>query len=991
MNTPLLAAARLGFIALFGAGILAAQTAPKPEEKKDTTEPAKLEKFEVTGSRIKRTDVEGPSPIHVITREDIDVTGKTSLTDLLRDIPEASSIGINEGGTTTAVRGATALDLRNLGPNNTLVIVNGRRVAPNGINSAGTVFVDLNRYPTAMIDRIEVLKDGASAIYGADATAGVVNIILRHDFNGGEIGASYGNSFKSDTAEQSYSVIGGASSGKARATLAFTMSTRNALHSQDRAFSKNADLTDAYNALDAAKYASITTRGASSSAVDLRSTTGPYATVGLPTAAQLAANGLTTAAIINPLTGTASTFLPGTGGVAAGAIGSSAAFASVPFATANSGRPTAAQFIPRSFVAGPLSNLYNFQEFVWLTPTADRRGIQASFEYDLTRNAVFYSQVSYQRNDSETHLAPSPISTAGDNNIIVPASNYYNPFGIPVSFTYRPIEVGPRIATILSNSYGLLTAVKGTFDRFDYDVGFSYSYNDSIDTSHNALSESRVKAMLARTDATALNIFGGPNFKNNQATIDAMKVDSYKSGNATTITFDARISTDRLFSLPTGKVGFAASAENRIEKFNVANDALSTSLDDIIGQVRLADPTKAKRDVQSVGAEFRVPLLPEGRYRFAHTVELSTAGRYEQFSDGYNSKIRGFFGLRYRPFKDLLLRGSYGENFRAPTLTQLYSGETQSLPNNLADLRRPTTLTGDPFDGSATQRLVKAGGNPSLKPEIARTKQAGFVFDLPWSKVKGLSLDFTYGEIMQNNIITTTGTSFIRQNEVDGGTADLVVRDPQSETYTNKTTANINILSGPNNTTTPVAPGQTVTVPGRIQYIRDSYVNLAQQIVKYSDYGIRYSKRTVDFGRFVATSNWTYLEYYASRRQTILALNNVAGRPVLPRWRGQSSLGWQRKDFGANLSWTYIHRYGDMNRDGYEVKRYSTFGASVSYRFDAETLGGMLKNTRINVGVDNLFDRNPPLSYNGGGVGFDQGVISRPQGRFGFMNLRRAF
>lgn len=989
MNKPLSAAAfaasRLGFIALFGASVLVAQTAPKPEEKKDTSEPEKLEKFEVTGSRIKRVEAEGPSPIHVISHSEIEASGRSNLTELLRDMPETSGIGINEGSTLGQARGVTALDLRSLGPNNTLVIVNGRRVAPNGINSGGTVFVDLGRFPLALIERVEVLKDGASAIYGSDATAGVVNIILRKDFTGAEVSASYGNTFKQDAAEQNYSVIGGAASGKARAMVGFSYTARNALSAQDRSFSRQSDLTTRFLAKDAAKYQPLV----NAALTDLRSATGVYATVGVPTASQLAANGLTTAAILNPLTGATATFLPGTGGVAVGRFGSSASFASVPFGAANSGRPTVADFTARSFPAGPLSNNFDTNPYTWLVPATARKGIEASFDYDLGKNLTFYSEFSYQRNESETQYAPTPISTAGDNNIIVPATNYYNPFGIPVAFTYRPVEMGPRFSNVLSNSYGYLGALRGSAGRFDFDFGYSYSFNESTDTGGNQMSESRLRAALAKTTPDALNIFGGTTFKNNQATLDGIRVKPQSAGNADTATFDGRVTTDRLFEIPMGSVGAAFYAEDRHERFNVANDALSNTLDDVIGQVRTADPTKAKRGVQSVALETRIPIVKEGSIRFLHTVELSAAARYEKFTDGYNSGVKPFVGLRFRPIKDLLIRASYGDNFRAPTLTQLYAGPTQSLPNNLPDLRRPQLLTGDPFDGAAIQRLVKAGGNPTLQPEVAHTKQIGLVFDVPGEKLKGLSLDFTYGVITQNNIVTTVGTTFIRNNEIGGGTGDLVTRDSTSESYRNNTANPINVLSGPDGATTPVQPGQTVTVPGRIQFINDSYVNLATQIVKYADYGIRYNKRTVNYGRFVLSSNWSYFEYYASRRFKTDPLSNVVGRTVLPRYRGQTTLGWQRKEWSGNVSWLYTHRYGDLTRNTYEADRYYTFSANMAYQVPAGTTFGLLDNTRLSVGIDNIFDTNPPLARLG--IGYEQGFIARPQGRFVFVGLRKTY
>jgi iron complex outermembrane receptor protein len=279
MSAAASAALRLTTASFLGAGLLVAQTTVKPVVETTTAEnsaPQKLEKFEVTGSNIKRVDLEGPSPIKVISRQEIEATGRTNLTDLLRELPEAGAIGINEGGTTAAVRGSTALDLRGLGANNTLVIVNGRRVAPTGNNSGGTVFVDLNRFPIAMVERIEVLKDGASAIYGADATSGVVNIILRKDYTGAEASLTYGNSFNTDVGEKSFSFFGGASSGKASATVGISVFERGALKASDTSFAKTGDLTTRYAALGGPYVAD-----AAAGFFDLRSGTGPQARVSL--------------------------------------------------------------------------------------------------------------------------------------------------------------------------------------------------------------------------------------------------------------------------------------------------------------------------------------------------------------------------------------------------------------------------------------------------------------------------------------------------------------------------------------------------------------------------------------------------------------------------------------------------------------------------------------------------------------------------------------
>jgi outer membrane receptor protein involved in Fe transport len=991
-QTPLTAAngaAHLGAMAFLCLAPILAQTTPAPTvNAAASNEPTKLEKFEVTGSLIKRTDAEGPSPVRMITRDDIELSGMDSLTDFMREIPEATNLGINEGGTTTFVRGASAIDLRFLGPNNTLVLVDGRRQAPNGISSGGTVFVDLNRIPVSLIERVELLKDGASAIYGSDATAGVINIITRQDFVGAEVTARYGNYFKTDGGELSVSLFGGIRSGKLRANVNYSYSTRHANAAIDQPFSANADQTERWRAYDAVKYANrLLPTATAVSQYDGRSGTGPYATVGVPTLAQLTdpKNGLTAAAIINPLTGTTATFLPGTGGTNAGTLGSSANFASVPREN-NPGRPTPAQYVARAYPAGAFSNSYNFQPFVWNVPERTTRSLSAGLGYQLSRTIEADAAVTYTRIRAETHLAPSPISTAGDNNILVPANNYYNPFGIPLAFTYRPLEVGPRIGKISSESLGLRAGLRGSIrERFDWDLGWAWTQNKSSDRTTNAMSESKVRAALAKTTPDALNIFGGPAFKNNPATIDSLKVISGQNGDADTMMFDGRITTTELFALPWGRIGSSLSAQHREEHFNTKNDDLSTVLDDIIGQVRLADPTKAARKVDSTSFELRVPLVKENRYRFLHTVEISGATRFEKFSDGYDSGFKPFVGLRYRPFRSLLLRGSHSETYRSPTLPQLYGGVREGLVSGLPDLRRPQALTGDPVDASTYQRLVKTSGNPNLKPEDGITKQVGFVFDVPWRRLNGLTLDFAHGIIEQKNLITSgLGTTFIRQNELTS-TGDLVIRDPQTETYTNTTANNISVLAGAGGVTRAVRPGESVTVPGRIRYIVDSAANLAQQMVRYYDYGLRYRVRTREYGNFNVSSTWTYMGFYSSRRFQNDPVVSSVGRS-LPRYRGQSSVAWQRRTWAASLGMTYIHRYRDFTRDGWEVGRYYTFNSTLSYAFDKKSRLGDL---RVTLGLDNLLDRDPPLDNSS--VGYNQGLVGRPGGRFGYLSVRRSF
>ncbi len=949
-----------------------------------------LDKFEVTGSRIKQTEIEGPSPIRIISRQDIESTGRTNLTELLRDLPEASAIGINEGGTISSVRGASALDLRNLGPNNTLVIVNGRRTVLTGANSGGVTFVDIGRFPLSMVERIEVLKDGASAIYGSDATAGVVNIILRKDFNGFEVNSSYGNSLDTNVGETNFSVFGGVSNGKLRANVGVSYAKREALAASDKDFSSNADLTQRYLAKG-----DLFTEYAEAGDYDLRSGTGPQARISLKSGQVNGANGVN---IPGLEVGAAITKLPGTGGAAAGTMAAVSPSFSTPYVQGTNGAfnsAAAATFETQRLAwgqEGP-SNLYNYQPFVWLVPAMEQKSVYTTFGYDVSSSAEFYLEFSYARKEVETHLAPSPASTAGDNGIFVPKTNYWNPFGVDVTFNYRATEVGPRIAKIVNNNYSVLAGMRGTITPFgrewDWDVGFVHGYDDFTDTTSNAISESRLRAALARTDAKALNIFGGAGFKNDPATIDGIKVKTFKSGDAGLDLFDAKLS-GTVAEIYSGEIGMAIIGEYREETFNEENDAISTTLDDIIGQVRLADSTSSRRSIYSIAAETSVPLVKPAVIPGIHSLELKAAARFEDFSDGYDSGIKPGFGLKYHPVKSLLLRASYNKTFRAPTLPQLYGGVRESLPNALPDFARPSLLTGDPFDGSSTQRLVRAGGNSSLTPETGTSKQVGVVWDVPFKVLDGLSLEATYGEIRQDNIITTVGTSWIRNNEFGQG-AGLVVRESGSETYVNSTANPITVYVGPGartdaGATKVVQPGESITVPGRILSLSDSYVNLAMQRIRFWDFGVRYDKTTVNYGRFSLRSSMTYTDEYVFTRDLSAALLNYAGRDGYPSYRVQSSVAWERKQWSAGISHNYAPAYGSIDLDGFRVDRYQTFGASVSYAIrDVRYLSG----SRVTIGVDNVFDAEPPLYYDG--VGYDQSMVARPQGRFFFCAVSKRF
>lgn len=977
--------ANAALLCLTAVSLAAQPVAPRGEgPKEDDSAPTKtLEPVEVTGSRIKRVEVEGPSPIKIITREELSLVGHASLTEALREMPEAGFSAINESGTTSAVRGSTALNLRDMGANNTLIIVNGRRAVQTGRHADGNTFVDLNRFPISMVERIEILKDGASAIYGADATAGVVNVILRKDFKGTEATFTYGNSRRSDVSEKAWTLFTGAARGKLSATLGLNYYTRNALKATDVDFAANADLSARYLAKDP-KYAGLVAAGF----FDLRSGAGPHARImgvyGSPVNGQNGVN------IPGLPAGFPITRLPGTGGFSFG-LGFSAtpSFTNPPqvgtggqFSAAITGTYVPQVLSPRS----DPSNLYNFQEQVWLTPEVERFGATSSVTYDVSKDLSLYGEFYYANNQSHIQLASPPITTIDDNQIFVPRTNYWNPFGVDVQFQWRPVDFGPRRSDVTNRTYQLLAGAKGRLrERWDWDVGYTFGRDRSTDVQSNEISESKLRQVLARSTPNALNIFGGANFRNDPAVYNEIRVRTERGGYANLAVADAKISGD-LFDLPSGTVGFAAYGSWRREKFGEVNDPLSSTLNDIIAQVRLIESVDARRSIETLATELNVPLVKPARYKLLYKASLSVAASYENFSDGYDSGAKPYVGLRYNPIADLVLRASYNKSFRAPTLPQLYGGQREGFLNNLPDYRRPQAITGDPFDGPATSRLIRSSGNPNLTPEHADAYQLGFVYDVPLKTLKGLSLGTTFFHIEQTDVINTIDLNYIRLNEVGGGTGDRVVRDPNPEFYINRSGSPVLVLAGPNGGAVIVNPNQGVILPGRILYFQNEFVNIARQEIEGWDFEANYRRTSPRYGRFSLRAAATYLAFFGYTR--LDRMDNLIGRASIPRIRGQASIFWERERWRGAVIHSYLGRNGDFVRDGFEVEPYQTTALSLGYDIPPGRIP-WVENTRVTFGVDNVTDAKPPL-YNDP-VGYDQRLIGRPAGRFFFFRVQRSF
>ncbi len=227
---------------------------------------------------------------------------------------------------------------------------------------------------------------------------------------------------------------------------------------------------------------------------------------------------------------------------------------------------------------------------------------------------------------------------------------------------------------------------------------------------------------------------------------------------------------------------------------------------------------------------------------------------------------------------------------------------------------------------------------------------------------------------------------FIQNNEIGGGTGALVIREPGTETYTNRGSSTISILSGPNGERTGVTPGQTVTVPGRISYFSQSFLNLSQLQAEGWDLSLTYIRTVAPLGRFRLRSSVSYLDNLG-QVQAPAPLANLAGTSTYPRVKMQHAVSWQRGMWNAAMTHNTVGHYGDLTRSPFvEVNSYSTLDAQIGWGAKKETKG-WLAGTRLTLGIDNLFDRDPPLDFSSNG--YRTGLVRRPAGRSGYVALKK--
>lgn len=707
---------------LFAQAALAQDTASQPLAQ------APIARVEVTGSSIKRADVEGALPVQTVTHDDIKRSGATNTAELLTTLTSNSMVGATNQaeGAGLSTYGESTASLRGLGASKTLVLVNGRRL---GNYATDGTAVDVNSIPLASIDHVEVLKDGASGVYGSDAIGGVINFITRQNVQGVELNGYTSASRYGGGQTHKASILAGwgdFDADRYNITLSADVSKDEPIFGRQRDYANSAWNNNGLRDQSATPSGVFTT---------FDPTTTPNAGGVVPHS--LASLGST---IGHPQTG-------------AGCAASGSEY------DANTG-----------------GCRFNSSPYVNLVPEVKRANVGGSFRFKLNDSAEVFAEGFYSRNVTTQQAQSSPYSNNflstdpafATKNIypsivVAPSSPYYpsaliaqnapSELGKPVSVSYRAFDGGDRVARDTAEQSHLVLGMRGNFKGYDYDV--AYTHNSS-DVTERALSgyqnQTALVSLLSNNNAfNPLAQYQSPDLA---AQIRATNyVGSVMNAVLRNDALNARISGD-LVQLPAGMMSFAVGASIADENLSV-NPSEAYQSGDVSGYGGAVKPLSASRNSSAVFAETIIPIVKH--------LEADVAVRHDRYSnaDATNPKV----SLRWQPVSQVLLRGSYGKGFREPSLPELYNQQT---------LGTSATFT-DPVTHQSGQFNTVLGGNRDLKPEKSEQASLGFVVD----PVKGLSIAVDWWKINVNNLVTALTPSLVVDEAAAGNPAytGLVTRD----------------------------------------------------------------------------------------------------------------------------------------------------------------------------------------------------------------------
>ncbi len=908
------------------------------------------ENIVVTGSRLKTSNATSESPVVVVTAAQIEHTQAQTVEDVLSKLPEIGfsgfTRGYNNGG-----GGTSCLELRNLGIERTLVLVDGKRFVDGNANC-----VDLNNIPLAQVERVEILKDGASTTYGADAIAGVINIILKHNFSGvtfsanGSIGTQ-----KGDDKGGELSVLAGTNFDHGNFTIGLDYNNQGPVFQADRAFGQYPVQSDR--------------------PLGKKQTVGSFYN----------GNGVvqpdgnnTNANTIN-LIGNDNELNPN------GSLGAE--------------------------YTGARSQRFNFGALQQLADSIEKESITSTANYEFNDHITGFMEGFFTHKRTQEQLAPQPVDGALPGSglpdaFVIPGAvngNAGNPYltallGDPnagaIDLFKRQTQFGDRQYRQTDNTFQINTGFKGDIGYgWNYEVFFQYGEDDDQTTNtnninflhvENQVGFQQITATPAEQAAIAANSYTGgfdnttygiynPNvciasagctlanpFGKNY-TAQQIAYDTYTEAQQSRYTlkvYGGNVSNNELFQLPAGPVGLSLGVEHRTESGDFTPDSLDLTGE---GLGSTAKPTNGSFDVTEVYGETRIPILKD--LPGVKDLHIDVGGRffsYNNFGSGETWKVAG----NYTPIDGIRFRGSDGVAFRQPSVNDLFTGQAISFNganDPCAQVGSYGSKTGIVQANCAKQGINTAtftqvgsqvqaivGGNPNLTPETARTQTIGVVFTPPFVPRLSATADFSRTRI--NNSIGILPTQFILDNcytqaNFNPGTA--VASDPCSLVSPRAGTGQLNTITQINENL-GVTRTEALDLGLTYSYPLNGYGTLSLQ----NDLTItmKYQQQNVTNGPFVGYLN------------TIGVL--ASNLPAYPRYRDNASLNWRFGDFQFGYTMRFIEgtifdTYPGPYTQGTGKTQHASAATPDVYYHDIN-LAYDYHNFTLNLGVQNLFDKQPP-------------------------------
>ncbi|KAF1723038.1 TonB-dependent receptor plug domain-containing protein [Pseudoxanthomonas wuyuanensis] len=912
-----------------------------------------LDRIEVTGTRIRQVDTETSQPVLTISRGDIEKQGFASVADILQNISAVGTPPISRAQPLSSGEavGGTFISLRDLGAQRTLVLLNGKRL---GITTTG--LQDISTVPVAAVERIEVLKDGASSIYGSDAIAGVINIITRSGFEGASVGAYFGQYGEGDGDTTIGDFVMGFSGDRGSLTIGAEWADEKRVAAADRPYSR------------------------------------------YPRSHYHPDDGWTPVGQYGGFAVTSAFPLPG--------------FANGRYVLREGGDPrNPADYRPQNTNSQQTDDKTNTNLQTDLRTPQERRALFVDGIYDIADNVRFRTNMMYSMRDSLRQIAGYPYQALAFDTPMS-ADSYFNPLGVEIDNWWRRTWEIPRQTRAELTTYRFSGVFEGSFELanrfFDWDVGYLYNENKLVQTG------------TGNINLTALRAAVGPSFLNsdgvvqcgtaaapiplsqcvpynpflpfgdtraggltgNQALQDFLFPTSHATAKTETTVITANLA-GTLFALPAGDLGFAIGAENRKEEGRFSPDSLVQSGN----TTDLANfPTGGSYTVDEVYAELQIPLLSD--LPGARELSLNVASRYSDY-DAFGDTVNNKFGFKWKPLDSLMIRGTIADGFRAPTINDLYGGGSQTfdtytdpcdtvygasarsaavrascaagLPSGVnPDTFRQLAQGFVPTTNAAAQTPVAfiTGSNPDVKPEESTSKTLGAV----WSPgfAQGLNLALDWWEIrVENTIINDT--------------ANLILNDCYISNIASRCTA-----------------FERDPLTGIVTNLKRTPINAGYREVEGFDFDVAYRLPTDSWGNFAIqwTSTYTSRDELVTTKDPVTHPNPFTGVGFAStvtgthfRIRSNLNLSWESGAWGASWTARYfsglkeqclsVTQYPDEctdpayrapNNQGVSVQSaYNRTGSNTFH--DLQLRWNAPWNATVSVGANNVFDHVGPVLY----------------------------